>query len=235
LGITKYVAPIPEELTGKVSHMDTTAYETRFVKHDVENFHTFKDEFVDGEPVDLTEKVNGSQINVMKDAEGGITLTSKYLGQEGLAIDEDPDNKYWRALNNSGLREEFQRWAGANIQVIGEAIPFAKGYPYGLTEPTIRIYRLVIDGHEVPVSEVMDSPVWRAFRAVWVPFIATVPFDPMTFAEHAKGRELVSGKELHIREGIVITPMTPRRSSEGHGLSIKWLNPKYRGSPEEIS
>ena len=39
LGITKYTPPIPEELIGKVSRMDETAYENRFVRHDVELFY----------------------------------------------------------------------------------------------------------------------------------------------------------------------------------------------------
>ena len=245
LGITKYVPPVPADLVGKVSHMNEADFETRFVRHDVELFHMFKDEFVEGELVDLTEKVHGSQVNIMKSESGKLTLSSKYLGHEGMLIDEDPTNSYWQAVNNSGLREILggTQWAGiagatsATIQVVAELIPCHRKFGYGQTKPMLRIFKLIVNGVELPLSYVLgpDSPVGEAVQKLWVPFIARIPFEPSTFAQYANGMEQVSGKELHIREGVVITPVTPRNDSEGHGLAIKFLNEKFKGAPTDFA
>jgi hypothetical protein len=45
----------------------------------------------------------------------------------------------------------------------------------------------------------------------------------------------VSGKELHIREGVVVTPVVPRNDSEGHGLAVKFLNSKFKGAATDIA
>jgi len=75
----------------------------------------------------------------MLDESGKVTLTSKYLGQAGFVIDEDPNNNYWRAAKNSGLLARLRgdtRYEGLNIQVCAEVIPCQKGFNYGCsTEP----------------------------------------------------------------------------------------------------
>lgn len=232
LGITKYIPTIPQELVGKVSHMNEAAFENHFMRHDVELFHMFKDEFTEGELVDLTEKVHGSQVNIMKDEEGNITLTSKYLGHEGFLIDEDETNNYWQAVNNSGLRDILKtRYFGDSVQVVAEMIPCQKKFGYGQVKPTVCVFKVVINGEELPITESLVSP----FKDLWVPFFATVPFDPAVFPQFADGMEQVSGKELHIREGIVITPIMPRPDSEGHSLAIKFLNSKFKGAPTDFA
>ena len=237
LGIRKYIPTIPTELIGKVSYMNETEFGIRFVHHDVENFRTFVDEFTPGEMVSITEKLNGSQVNIMVDPQGKVTLTSKYLGQDGFVIDADPDNKYWKAVHNSGLVElpTWRRLTGHDVQIVAEMIPCAKGFTYGQTEPTVRIFRVVFNGSEIPVAEVFEQDFFASFRELWVPYMGTIAFDPEVFPLHAAGKEQVSGKSLHIREGIVITPKDGRQNSEHRLLAVKWLNPKYKASVEEIS
>lgn len=235
LGITKYIPTIPEELKGKVSHMNETEFETRFHKHDVEMFRMFGEEFVPGELVDLTEKVNGSQVNVMRSLTGDVTLTSKYLGQEGFIIDRDLDNKYWAAVHNSTIESILNSFNEHSVQVVAEMIPCHKGFNYGQPKPTLRIFKLVIDGEEIPVSRIFNDDYWADFRKLWVPYLGQVKFDPNVFQGFADGKEQVSGKELHIREGIVITPAVPRNNSEFRSLAVKWLNTKYKGGTEDFA
>ena len=211
------------------------------MRHDVELFHMFKDEFVEGEMVDLTEKVHGSQVNIMLDESGKVTLTSKYLGQAGFVIDEDPNNNYWRAAKNSGLLARLRgdtRYEGLNIQVCAEVIPCQKGFNYGCsTEPTLKVFKLVIDGVPLALDTVFDceEDPKRYFSDLWVPRITRIPFTSAGFAQYADGREQVSGKELHIREGVVVTPVVPRNDSEGHGLAVKFLNSKFKGAATDIA
>jgi len=45
----------------------------------------------------------------------------------------------------------------------------------------------------------------------------------------------VSGKQLHIREGVVVRPYVDRRASDGRRLALKLINPKYKETGEEIN
>jgi hypothetical protein len=96
----------------------------------------------------------------MLDESGKVTLTSKYLGQAGFVIDEDPNNNYWRAAKNSGLLARLRgdtRYEGLNIQVCAEVIPCQKGFNYGCsTEPTLKVFKLVIDGVPLALDTVFD-------------------------------------------------------------------------------
>lgn len=51
------------------------------------------------------------------------------------------------------------------------------------------------------------------------------------------GNELVSGKSLHIREGIVVRPIPDRRAVDGTRLMVKVINPAYakKETGEEMS
>ena len=202
------------------------------------NSSMFKDEFILGEIVELTEKIHGSQLNLMKDEQGELTLTSKTLGSNGFIIDEDENNPYWRAVNNSGIRDALAHplLEGLTVQIVGETIPCHKGYSYGASEPTLKVFKGILNGEQ---RSRLDWCLFdAAWAKLWVPLIARIPWVSSEYealAQYANGREQVSGKELHIREGVVITPNVPRNDSEGHGLAIKYLNAKFKGSADDIS
>jgi hypothetical protein len=44
-----------------------------------------------------------------------------------------------------------------------------------------------------------------------------------------------SGKQLHIREGVVIRPYIDRCARDNTKLRLKLINPKYKESGDEIS
>jgi hypothetical protein len=50
-----------------------------------------------------------------------------------------------------------------------------------------------------------------------------------------KGNELVSGKQIHIREGVVLRPYIDRNAVDGTKLRLKIINPAYRETGEEIN
>jgi hypothetical protein len=47
--------------------------------------------------------------------------------------------------------------------------------------------------------------------------------------------EQVSGKQHHIREGVVLRPYIDRDAKDGTKLRLKIINPKYRETGEEIN
>jgi hypothetical protein len=49
-----------------------------------------------------------------------------------------------------------------------------------------------------------------------------------------KGMETVSGKQLHIREGVVIRPYIDRCARYNTKLRLKLINPKYKESGDDF-
>ena len=58
---------------------------------------------------------------------------------------------------------------------------------------------------------------------------------PKSIVDLCKGNELVSGKQVHIREGVVLRPYIDRNAVDGTKLRLKIINPAYRETGEEIN
>jgi hypothetical protein len=58
---------------------------------------------------------------------------------------------------------------------------------------------------------------------------------PKSIVDLCKGNELVSGKEVHIREGVVLRPYIDRNAKDGTKLRLKIINPAYKETGEEIN
>lgn len=227
LGIRKYEPPIPIQMAGDVMPIAVPHWHT----HDVEPLRIYPEEFHAGESIRITEKIHGSQVVWYGDADGTELVTSKGLASKHLALKPSETNVYWRAVRQLGLWDLVRQvYPRETVQVFGEVIPVQKGFSYGQSDPTLRIFRVIVDGREVPVAEVPP-----ALRAYWVPILYEGPFDDTLLAMYAQGREQVSGRALHIREGIVISPAMPRQAQRGFALYLKVINPKFKDSEEFIS
>lgn len=119
------------------------------------------------------------------------------------------------------------------VQAFAEVYP-AQGaaWCYGAdgNRPWLRLFRLVVEGAERPCHQVVP-----ALRELWTPVLFEGPFDEAALRPLARGKEQVSGRELHIREGIVVTPRQPRPSREGWNLALKIINDKFKSSDEDPS
>ncbi|MFN8612696.1 MAG: RNA ligase (ATP) [Vulcanimicrobiota bacterium] len=231
LGISKYEPPLPAGFSGELRRLEL---DMPFRQHDVEQFGIFGGEFVAGEEVLATEKIHGSQANMVFRPDGCIHVTSKGLASRGFEIGEDAANIYWRALRNCHLPELVaQSYPGQLVQAFAEVYP-AQGaaWSYGAdgNRPWLRIFRLVVEGRELPHHEVAQP-----LSKLWAPVVYRGPFDEEALRGLARGKEQVSGRELHIREGIVVTPCQPRPSREGWNLALKIINDKFKGSDDDIS
>ena len=117
------------------------------------------------------------------------------------------------------------------MQIFAEVFPAQGGaWKYGSDRPHLRIFRLVVDGCEVSRQSAAPA-LWE----LWVPLIYQGPFVEAELRQLARGREQVSGRELHIREGVVVTPLLPRPAREGWNLALKIINDKFKGSDDDIS
>ncbi|WP_330284095.1 RNA ligase (ATP) [Streptomyces sp. NBC_00588] len=231
LGITKWVPPIPPTMNGDVeSAPDLLPWV------DIENIQRFPDIFAPGEDVVLTEKLHGSAclLTYLAD-EDRVHVSSKGFGAKSLALKEDPRNLYWRAVHGHGVAEvaaELAKRLGARrIGIFGEVYGAgvqdltygADGRRESLGYAAFDV-SAEIDGtvHWLDPAELLDG------RLPLVPRLYEGPYDIERVLSIASGRETVSGRELHLREGVVIRPATERYSPVTGGRAIaKAVSPAY--------
>jgi RNA ligase (TIGR02306 family) len=259
LGMEKYEPPIPQELRGQVAGLrlfgDRETLQIPIHKHDVYQWGAFASEFDPDEIVLVTEKVHGSQINYVfaRDKNGNVTetVTSKGLLKSDLTLVESGSNSYWRGVRNSGLKEACEKLLDVMgdldedivLHVMGELVPVQKGFSYGFDAPTVLVYSIQVNGQFLRYNQTYgtEGASYITVNEIfpWVPVLANSALRGIDVYELAKGKETVSGKELHIREGIVVTPQFMRKDARHQQtwLSLKVINPKYaaKETGDEVS
>lgn len=251
--ITKYEPPIPTQLAGKAKALDMP----HIGNHDCEHANVYVNELVAGERIVISEKLHGTQYILGHNLDTDETIvTSKGMLKSGLSIEQVDGNTYWEATKNDDIVSKIKRnFKSGVVQVFGEAIPVQSGYNYGQTKPTVRLFDIRLNGESIPYDLVPDE-----FKELWVPIvydgqlplneievvlyedvergIRKTKIDKMLTPELVnlcRGNELISGKELHIREGVVLRPYIDRVARDGTKLRLKIINPKYKETGEEIS
>ncbi|MFF8930834.1 RNA ligase (ATP) [Streptomyces longwoodensis] len=223
LGITKWVPPIPPTMDGEVEPAPALLPWV-----DIENVQRYPDIFAPGEPVVLTEKLHGSACLLTHVAdEDRAYVSSKGFGAKSLALKEDPRNLYWRAVRGHGVAEAAARLAerlGARrVGVFGEVYGAGvQDLTYGADGRRDTLGYAVFDVS----AEIGGTVTWLDPAQVLdgelplVPRLFEGPYDSATVLAHASGRETVSGRALHLREGVVIRPAVERYSPVTGGRAI---------------
>lgn len=234
LSIAKWCPPIPPTMDGDVERAPGLLPWV-----DIENIQRFPAIFEAGEPVVLTEKLHGSAClltyAVAEEGPGRVQVSSKGFGSKGLALQEDPRNLYWRAVLRHGVPEAAARLAeklgASRVGIFGEV--FGAGVQdlsYGANARSEELGYAVFDVS----AEIDGQVVWLDAAELLegelplVPRLYEGPYDIDRVLELASGRETVSGRELHLREGVVIRPVPERYSPVVGGRAIaKAVSPAY--------
>ncbi|MFB6840127.1 RNA ligase (ATP) [Streptomyces sp. NPDC056361] len=232
LGIVKWVPPIPPTMSG-----DVEVAPDLLPWVDIENLQRYPDVFEPGEPVVLTEKLHGTACLLTYGAEDGrVQVSSKGFGSKGLALQEDPRNLYWRAVHGHGLAAVAERLAkrlGARrVGLFGEVYGSGvQDLAYGADARSETVgYALFDVSAEIDglVRWLDPAEVLEPGEVPLVPRLYAGPYDLDTVLAHASGRETVSGRETHLREGVVIRSATERYSPVTGGRAIaKAVSPAY--------
>jgi RNA ligase (TIGR02306 family) len=253
LQITHYEPPIPTQLAGKVK-----SFSMPYVgHHDCEHVGVYVNDLIQGERIVISEKIHGSQFVLAHNSNENETIvSSKGMLKKGLVLQDDGENTYWVASKNDKIVDKIRNnFTDGVIQIFGEVIPVQKGFDYGQTKPTIRIFDLRVNGTSIPYDQVPDD-----FKDLWVPIVFDGELNliekevviysdeergihktkmtyllPDEITDLCKGMELVSGKQIHIKEGVVIRPYVDRDAKDGTKLRLKVINPKYKETGEEIN
>ncbi|WP_340381863.1 RNA ligase (ATP) [Streptomyces sp. SS7] len=226
LGIVKWVPPIPPTMSGEV---ETAADLLPWV--DIENIQRYPGIFEPGEPVVLTEKLHGSACLMTYVAgEERVYVSSKGFGAKSLALAEDPRNLYWRAVHGHGVAEAAARVAerlGARrVGVFGEVYGAGvQDLTYGADGRRESLGYAVFDvsvdvGGVVRWLDTAEVTGLLEGELPLVPRLFEGPYDSEVVLGIATGRETVSGRGLHLREGVVIRPAVERYSPVTGGRAI---------------
>ncbi len=243
LGIIKYEPAVPSHMSGELYG----AGHDRCIRYDIESFKRYPGVIEEGEQVVMTEKIHGTwcQLGVVP-AEmahpeyGQLVVASKGLGHKGLAFKPDAEanvhNLYVQMAKQLDFLERFSD-VSEPLFVLGEI--FGAGVqdlhysesPSGQARSSkhfrvFDVYRGVPGQGEYLGDEQLD-----AFCALHnferVPVVWRGPFSKETLREHTTGRECVSGKALHMREGVVVRTVEERRDDEIGRVQLKSVSEDY--------
>ncbi|MFJ5800238.1 RNA ligase (ATP) [Streptomyces decoyicus] len=226
LGVVKWVPPVPVSMSGEVE-----AAPGLLPWIDIENLKRYPAAFAEGEPVAVTEKVHGTACCLTFDArDEHVQVTSKGLGAQRLALVEDPKNLYWRAVRGHDVPQVAAKIAGelgaSRIGVYGEVYgDGVQDLGYGADsrrgEPAYAVFDIAVDiGGQLRWLDPQELTAVLDGRLPVVPTLYSGPYEAGLVMELAEGRETLSGRAVHLREGVVVRPLRDRYSAELGGRAI---------------
>lgn len=220
LGITEYIPPIPKEM-----EYDAQYHNVPLIKHDCSQFSIDR-KIASDEHVLVTEKIHGSQINIgieLYDDEVVETeLVTKRYVNKGISIKEKDTNVYWRAfyslpIHDLVLKHFTKPGERVNVQIVGEVVPVFPGYNYGLTSPTILIYRILVNNRTLRYyDEVPDD-----FKKYWVPVLMQCKKSDAQAIKELAEKDTHMNNAKHAMEGVVVSSIAnPERY-------LKYISNRY--------
>lgn len=244
LGITKYEPPIPPKLAGEVYNVGA---ENTF-NFDIENIKKFPAIFEEGEMVSFTEKLHGTftVVGTLVDAsndklvDGRSFVSSKGHFAKGIVIkdnENNANNTYIRVARKFNLYEITQKLAdhyGKNVYIAGETFGDIQDLSYGLKqgEFDFRVFAIFVGkrahGHGIRALDDSElETVLEQFGLKRAPVLYKGPFSKEVMLKFTDGKETYSGKETHMREGIIVLPLVERSSPEIGRVILKSVSRAY--------
>lgn len=243
LNISKYEPPIPVSMTGEVFN----AGQHLTLQFDVENWKSYPDILQDGENVVFTEKLHGTCTVVAvlpyKDAhpeafgeKKNILVFSKGLGAKGLVFknnERNRDNLYVRATRSLIERiDELQRGNFKDrkepLFILGETVgPKVQDLTYG-KKVEFRVFAAA-SGYRGNQSYYdwwfVETDIKNSFKFETVPVLYRGPFSVDVMRKYTDGKTVMEAN--HLREGIVMVPLTERYHSAIGRVCLKSVSTDY--------
>ena len=247
LGIQKYIPQPPVHMAGQIAKGDYYKYA---VKYEPENTKKRNKLIADGTPVVMTEKIHGTfcvcafipdAISMREGLSHGVLISSKGLFKNGHILDTDSEenrenNLYIKTIINTGLIQKFVNHpdlieAEYPIYFFGEI--YGKGVQdltYGAQEPKFRLFDIASRNHDGELIY-FDYEIFLTLAAELdmqvAPIIYSGPFSKEKMLEATSGKEMVSGQQLHMREGVVVKPIIEQRDNLYGRVIVKSISDEY--------
>jgi RNA ligase (TIGR02306 family) len=190
--------------------------------YDIEPWQKFRNEFVDGEEVIITEKIHGMNSRyTFQEHEGAFRM---FCGSHNHWV-RPGENVYWNILKTYPWVEAFCR-LNPNVILNGEIFGVVqKGYNYGSNANNpyqFRAFDVYASGRFLDYDDALGG----AKSDFLVPVLYRGPYSPEVVLKQASGLNTISND--HIREGVVIKPAHERFSSCLYGrLILKYVSLDY--------
>jgi RNA ligase (TIGR02306 family) len=190
--------------------------------YDVEPLRKYVHVFEPGEPVIVTEKIHGANGRFVYH-DGRMWCGSRTEWKR-----ESESNLWWQALRASPWLET---WCTANPDhvVYGEVYGQVQNLKYGHAKgsaPSVAVFDVLLPptGEWADAADLYKGP---DDGLQLVPLVAGgVPFDWEAIQKLADGKSLVSGAD-HMREGVVVKPLTERVHLEVGRVNLKLVSDDY--------
>ena len=185
-------------------------------KYDMENYRAYPDVLKPGERVVITEKLNGE--------------SSRYVFHDGkLHVSShnvwkiySEKNQWWQMAEKYDLATKLAKYP--DYIFFGENYGKVKHFRYGHTnDRSLAFFDVLYNGEWLPPLGVRVHIRHLELPSVPVLYAGAWKEDLVSMAE---GRSLVPGAD-NIREGIVITPMTPRVDDRIGRVILKVVSGEY--------
>jgi RNA ligase (TIGR02306 family) len=183
--------------------------------YDVDALKNYPSDFVDGEPVLVTEKIHGSNARFI------FLDGTMYAGSRTQWKAPGSNDVWHRALKDNPWIEDWCR-LHEGYALYGEVAPTQKGFNYGSTGE-IRFFVFDIrtsDDEWLPFSlyqelYLNDRPFWDYSSDFLVPILYSGPFDLKTIMSLVDGPSQVKGAK-HLREGVVVKKISDLAPGSRH-------------------
>ena len=210
LGVVRYIHPSQVNYNhGEPVRLDDVPMNVSMSpKYDVDSWHRYAEEFVDGELVVVTEKIHGANIRFTFDSENDRVLVgshSFWRKDEGI---------FYECLKQNSWVEDFCR-AYPNYIFFGEMFGHQRGFNYGHPNVGDRRLRLFdvwdkVSHRYLDWKELFDIKVNDTLISnYWVPVVYWGVYDKELVRNMSTGNSLIEGTD-HVREGVVVAPEVNR-------------------------
>jgi RNA ligase (TIGR02306 family) len=241
LSITHYEPPTVEEQEGSRRHTgDDVAPAPPMIyapKYDVESVYKFADCFEKGEPVYVTEKIDGQNgrfvasdngnPKVVETSPGGLVKSTwavtLHAGSRTEWKKKEGNSNWWKVIEQNPW---IERWAYDNQDSVmyGEVCGWVQNLKYGAKQGQLWFRAFdILNGTEYVNAEPFVAALPKEHR---VPSLGIMPFDFEALQKLADGPSLMPGANC-IREGIVIKPLKERQHWKLGRVMVKMVSNAY--------
>jgi RNA ligase (TIGR02306 family) len=230
LGITKWSPPIPRGMSGQLKRAPISSYTK------IQNIKKYPNVFKEGEPIVFTEKLHGT-CTVTALVNNQLYVSSKGLSSKSLSLERQLDdqgndkNVYWNMVEKYQLENKLrfiaEQYNGKEIYIFGETLG-VQDIKYGNENGQLdfRGFDIRVDGSYLDYDQQKET-----FESLGIPVVPELyrgAYDKQVIEDLASGCEVVTGKQIHLREGGVLKPIKERLSEQLEGRAIlKVISPDY--------
>ena len=219
-GIEKYIPPV------LMTSEDSELEHPEFVRYsDIENLRNFPDIFHLGEPVIITEKIDGTNCRIGL-IDGEVICGSFRVQHKRPEQETKKRSLYWYPYLHRPEVTALLHALGKQYRVVvlfGEVFgPGVRHFTYGLPKGRVdfRLFDIFCAGRYLDYDDAMD---WATdYQVMAAPLLARRPYELEAIHRLANGQTLLSSG-TNMREGVVVRPLAERTDPRVGRVIMKFI------------